>query len=202
MPPSAPAAARCAGGVRTLVAVFVLIGAAFGAIEVAVPAAADAAGHRSSAGLLLGIWGLGSLLGGLIAAHSRPPADAVRRLCVLLILLAAGHALLALNPGLLVLGALLLLAGGAIAPSLGLAYRVVDSVAPAGAVTEAFTWLTTGIAAGFAAGSALGGVFAQGPGAGAAFVLAGTACAGAAAVAAVRRGTLSPAAAAAPAPAV
>jgi len=50
-------------------------------------------------------------------------------------------------------------------------------------VTEAFTWLTTGIAAGLALGSALGGALAD-DSPGAAFALAGVAC-GAAAVVAV-----------------
>ena len=90
----------------------------------------------------------------------------------LLVVLAVGHALLALPVGLYVLAALLLLAGGAIAPSFGLAYGLVDTAAPEGTVTEAFTWLTTGIAAGLAGGSALAGVLAEGPGAGAGFVLA------------------------------
>jgi predicted MFS family arabinose efflux permease len=179
-----------AAGVRTLAVVFVLIGVAFGAVEVAVPAAADAAGHRDAAGWLLGIWGLGSFLAGLVAAQAPAPADRVRRLCVMLGVLAVGHALLALPVGLVVLGALLLLAGGGIAPSFGLAYGLVDSAAPEGTVTEAFTWLTTGIAAGLALGSALAGVLAEGPGAGFAFLVA--ACGGAAAAlfAGARRGTL------------
>ena len=182
-----------APGVRTLAVVFVLIGVAFGAVEVAVPAAAYGAGHPDAAGWLLGIWGLGSLIGGLVAAHGRPPADRVRRLCLYLVLLAAGHALLALPLGLLALAPLLLLAGGAIAPAFGLAYGLVDSAASEGTVTEAFTWLTTGIAAGLAAGSGLAGVLAEGPGAGAGFLLAGFGAACAAVFAGVRRGTIIPA---------
>src|SRR5690349_4937241 len=176
-------------GVRTLAVVYVLVGLAFGAVEVGVPASADAAGHAHAAGLLLGVWGLGSLLGGLAAAHASPPADRVRRLCVLLALLAAGHALLAVPAGLLGLAALLLVAGAAIAPAFGVANALVDGVAPAGAVTEAFTWLSTGIAAGLALGSAVGGALADGT-PGGAFALAGLACAGAAAYAILGRGSL------------
>ncbi len=182
-----------APGVQTLAVVFVLIGLAFGAVEVGVPASADAAGSPHAAGLLLGVWGVGSLLGGLAAAHARPPADRVRRLCVLLVLLAAGHVLLALPAGLVGLGALLLLAGAAIAPAFGLANGLVDGIAPAGSVTEAFTWLATGITSGLAAGSALGGVLAEGPGAGAAFALAGASCLAAATYATSRRARLVPA---------
>ena len=109
-PPGHGGALR-APGVRTLAVVFVLIGVAFGAVEVAVPAAADAAGSPSAAGWLLGLWGLGSFIGGMAAARAEPPADRVRRLCTLLIVLAVGHALLALPVGLYALAALLLLAG-------------------------------------------------------------------------------------------
>ena len=107
-------------------------------------------------------------------------------------MLAVGHALLALPVGLYVLAALLLLAGGAIAPSFGLAYGLVDSAAPEGTVTEAFTWLTTGIAAGLAGGSALAGVLAEGPGAGAAFLVAAVGAAAAALFAGARRRTIMP----------
>lgn len=179
-----------APGVRALAVVFALVGIAFGAVEVGVPATADAAGQAHTAGLLLGVWGLGSLLGGLAAARARPPVDRVRRLCVLLALLAAGHLLLAVPAGLVGLAALLLLAGATIAPAFGMANSLVDDVAPPGAITEAFTWLSTGIAAGVAAGSALAGALADDAGAGAAFALAGAACLAAAAYATARRPNL------------
>jgi predicted MFS family arabinose efflux permease len=189
------AGAMRAGGVRTLFGIFALVGAAFGAVEVAVPAASAAAGEPHVAGLLLGVWGLGSLLGGLLAARAPAPTDRVRRLCLLLAALACGHALLAVPTGLVALGALLLLAGSAVAPSFGLAFGMVDGVAPPGAVTEAYTWLSTGIAFGLAPGSALGGALAQHSGAGAAFLVAAGAGAAAAALAISRRRTLAPVAA-------
>ncbi len=181
-------------GVRTLLLAFVLIGATFGAVEVAVPAASAQAGHPGAAGLLLGVWGLGSLLGGLAAARQGAPRDRVRRLCVLLGALGAGHMLLTAPVGLLALAALLVLAGAAIAPAFGLAYGLVDGVAREGTVTEAFTWLTTGLAGGLAAGSGLGGALAQHAGAGAVFALAATSTAAAAAFVAARRSTLGAAA--------
>ena len=184
-----------APGVRTLIVVFALIGATFGAVEVAVPAAAAAAGSPDAAGILLGLWGLGSFGGGMLAARAGAPAHRVRRLCLLLGALAVLHALLALPVGLYALAALLLVAGTTIAPSLGLAFGLVDSVAPAGAVTEAFTWLTTGIATGLAAGSGLGGALAQNSGADAAFLVVVAAAAGAATFTATRRHALEPSAA-------
>jgi MFS family permease len=180
------------GGVRTLVLVFFMLGATFGSVEVAVPAAAAAAHHPGATGLLLGIWGLGSLLGGLAAARAGAPADGVRRLVVLLAALGAGHLLLSLTTAPLPLAALLLLAGVAVSPSIAAAYALVEDLAPPGAVTEAYTWLSTGIAGGLAAGSALSGALAQHAGAGAAFAAAGSACALAAVAGTVRRATLRP----------
>ena len=69
-------AARAAGGalrsagVRTLVLVLGGVGLLFGATEVAVTAAADALGGTAAAGPLLGLWGVGCLLGGVVAARA------------------------------------------------------------------------------------------------------------------------------------
>ena len=194
--PAGAGGARGAGalrsrGVRTLMLVFALLGATFGSVEIAVPVAAEAAGHPGTAGLLLGVWGLGSLLGGLAAARAGAAQDPVRRLTLLLALLAAGHMLLTIPLGPLPLAALLLLAGLALSPAIAATSAMVESLAPAGTLTEAYTWLSTGIASGLAAGAALSGALAQSHGAGAAFAAAGAACAAGALAGAVRRGTLS-----------
>jgi MFS family permease len=196
-----PAAARPAGhgvlgamrspGVRTLFALLALMGLTFGAIEVAVPAAAEAAGHAGAAGPLLSLWGLGSLLGGLLAMRLRRPAGPVARLTATMCALAAGHLLLAPAAGEpLLLGGLLLLAGLSIAPSFAAAFGLADALAPPGALTEAFAWLGTGVAAGLAAGGALGGWAAEARGPAAALLIAGCAGVAALAVIATRRGTL------------
>jgi predicted MFS family arabinose efflux permease len=190
---SGRAGALRAPGVRTLITVFLLLGATFGSVEVAVPVAAEEAGTPGAAGLLLGIWGLGSLLGGLAAARAGAAADPIRRLSWLLAALAAGHLLLILTSVPLVLAGLLLLAGLAVSPAIAVAYGLVEGLAPPGAVTEAYTWLTTGIAAGLAAGAALSGALAEAEGAGAAFAAAATACALAAVMGSARRATLAPA---------
>jgi len=77
-------------------------------------------------------------------------------------------------------------AGLAIAPAFAVVYGLAGEVAREGTVTEAFTWLTTGLGAGLAAGSAIGGALAASAGPGAAFLAAAGAAALAAAVGAVR----------------
>jgi MFS family permease len=178
-------------GVRTLFVLLALMGLTFGAIEVGVPAAAEHAGHRGAAGPLLSVWGLGSMLGGLLAMRLHRPAAPVARLTVTMCALAAGHLVLAPAAGEpLLLGGLLLLAGLSIAPSFAAAFGLTDGLAPPGAVTEAFAWLGTGVAAGLAAGGALGGWAVEARGAEGALGVAGLAGVAAVAVIATRRGTL------------
>ena len=179
-----------APGVRTLALVFMLLGATCGSIEVAVPVATEAAGHAGAAGLLLGVWGMGSLLGGIANARAGAARDPVRRLTALLAVLAAGHLLLTLTTTPAALAALLLLAGLALSPAMAGAYALIEGLAPAGTVTEAYTWLSTGIAAGLAVGAVAAGALAEAHGAGTAFAVAAAACAAAALAGAARRRTL------------
>jgi hypothetical protein len=156
--------------------VLVAVGVVFGATEVGVTAAAGA-----QAGLLLGLWGVGSLAGGVVAAKLGGGA-AGRGFTLLLAALGLGHLCLATGRASVVV---ILVAGSMIAPVLASAYAMVDAAAPAGTVTEAFTWLATASAVGSSIGAAAGGALIDGSGPAAAFVLAGAAGLVAAAVSAV-----------------
>jgi predicted MFS family arabinose efflux permease len=198
-PPARPAGAAAvsrgggalgAPALRTLVLALVGVGVLFGATEVAVTAAADALGRGGAAGALLGMWGLGSFVGG-VAATRWGTARSAPGLAALLAVLGAGH--LALVPAagsLLALGAVLALAGAMIAPILAGAYAMVDAAVPAGTVTEAFAWIATASAVGTSAGAALAGVVVEAAAPAAAFLVAGGAGVLAALVVAARRTTL------------
>ena len=134
-------------GVRVLVAVFALLGLAVGAVEVAVPATLEPLGREQLTGLMLGLWGVGSLLASLAVARAGAASDPPRRLAALLVAWGATHAALALAAGPLSLGGLLLLAGAAISPTIVYANAMLDHLAPAGTLTEAFTWTTAGLTA-------------------------------------------------------
>src|SRR6476646_5011367 len=69
-------------GVRVLIAVFVLCGLSVGAVEVAVPAALDATGHRELTGVMLGLWGVGSMVAGLAIGRLGAAVDPPRWLAV------------------------------------------------------------------------------------------------------------------------
>jgi Major Facilitator Superfamily len=151
-----------------------------------------AAGNGSAyTGVLLGLWGAGSLLGGLtltrlgyVSAHSA-------QLALVLAALTAGHLALAwaVTSELALAGALLL-AGAAIAPMYATVNGIVEQVAPRAMTTEAFAWLTTAAGAGAALGAALTGIVAEHGGPPATFLVAGGAGAVATVIVALRAGTL------------
>jgi Major Facilitator Superfamily len=189
----APSRSRPRGGslrapaMRTLVLVLLALGIVFGAVEVAVVGAADALGSSAAAGPLLGLWGAGSLVGGVVAARMGGGARTGAGLALVLAALAAGHLALAAAAGSAVaLAAVLTLAGATIAPTYASVYAMVDRAAPAGTVTEAFAWLSTAVAVGASVGAACAGAMAAAAGPAAAFALAGAAGTVAALVAALR----------------
>ncbi len=195
-PAAAPERARGgslrAPAMRTLVLVLLALGVVFGTVEVAVVAAADALGSAAAAGPLLGIWGAGSLVGGVIAARMGGGARTGAGLALVLAALAAGHLALAAAAGSAVaLAAVLALAGATIAPTYASVYAMVDRAAPAGTVTEAFAWLNTAVALGASAGAACAGAVADAAGPAPTFALAGAAGAAAALIAALRARPLS-----------
>ncbi|HKF32564.1 MAG TPA: MFS transporter, partial [Jatrophihabitantaceae bacterium] len=125
---------------------------------------------------LLGLWGVGSLLGGVAATRLGGGAQRGSGLRTLLGALALRHAALAVTTSsVLAIAAVILLAGATIAPTVASIYGMVDRAAPAGARTEAFSWLSTSSSAGAAAGAAAAGALAQSAGASAAFAVAGAA---------------------------
>lgn len=173
-----PAHTRRTGGnalasaaMRTLVTVMIGVGVLFGATEVAVAASAGPA-----AGLLLGLWGAGSLAGGVIAARLGGGATDGRSFALLLAALATGHLLLIpASAGTAASAVMITVAGSMIAPILATAYAMVDRSAPPGTTTEAFAWLATATAVGTAAGAATAGALAELTGPTSGFVLAGAA---------------------------
>ena len=100
----------------------------------------------------------------------------------------------ALAAGPLSLAGLLLLAGAAISPTIVYANSMLDRLAPAGTLTEAFTWTTAGMTAGVAAGAALAGAIVETASPSIAFAaLGGCGLFAAALVRAAARGALRPA---------
>jgi len=181
-----------APAMRTLVLVLVAVGVLFGAVEVAVTAAAQSLDSTAAAAPLLALWGVGSLAGGLLCARLGGTAPTAAGLALVLGALTAGHlGLVAAAGSVFALGGMLLVAGAAIAPTYATVYAMVDDAAPAGTVTEAFAWLSTAIAIGAATGAASAGAVADHAGPAAAFALAAGAGALATLLTALRARTLT-----------
>ena len=133
----------------------------FGALEVAVPAFAGAIGSPGLSGVLLALWSLGSVAGGLWFGARVVSASLPRQYRWLLLGVTIGLAPLAAASDPWVLGALLFLGGTAIAPTLTVQNSLVGAIAPAHATTEAFTWLSTMATGASAVGAALGGALIE-----------------------------------------
>lgn len=178
-------------GIRTLVAVMVLLAVAFGLLQVAIAAFAADNGAPGAAGVLLATWTSGSLVGGLIAGGRQWAAPVERRYVELLLLLAGAFALLLLPGTNLQMGTLIVLAGLPIAPWLSCTYLLVDRLTPVGTVTEAFTWVLTGFLSGQSVGASLAGILIDARGPRMALLAAAASLALAAAVAAMRWTTVA-----------
>jgi MFS family permease len=194
----APAVSRPRGGamrapvVRTLFAYGVLAGSGFGAFEVAVVAFAEEDGAPDAAAILLALWALGSMTGGLwYGARTWRRAAAVRLREVSAIMTLALVPPIA-APSVWALAPLMVVAGLAIAPMASLLYTLCGELAPPGMVTESFTWLNVAFLIGIGGGAALAGLIADGPGARTALVLACIGPALAALVASLARSAFVP----------
>lgn len=169
-------------GLRVLLLSAVLMGVGVGAVEVALPARAIEIGSGRAAGLMLSLWSVGSMIGGLWYGTRTPRHPTEVRYAMLLgaIALSSAPLLLARSvPACLVLS---LLSGFGYAPTLSCQMALVARLAPVGAVTEAFTWSSAALVGGIAGGSALAGGLVETLGVTAPFALG---CAGAAAAALV-----------------
>lgn len=181
-------------GVRTLVAATLPVGFCFGAVEVTFPAFSEDVATRGTAGLLLATWSLGSGVGGVLygARHWRLPA--FRRYARCAVAVPIGFLPLAVPGSVAVMVPFAFAAGLSIAPLLSTASHVVGEIAPAGTVTEAFTWPITALVIGIAAGNAAAGAIASSAGWRESFLVAAGGALVGAMIAVTRRRTLRPAA--------
>jgi MFS family permease len=166
--------------VAVVAVAYVAVGAVFGAMDVVVVAFAEREGAPALAGLALAVYAAGSLVAGLVYGVLRFPGTLAARFvaCAVLFGLAAQALLLARSLPLLV--AVAFVAGLAIAPVLVSGMSLVESRVPRSSLTEALTWVFTGLTLGVTAGSALAGAAVDEWGAQAAFAVpaAGAALAG------------------------
>lgn len=177
---SAPREAHWLGALRSsglvaLLGAFLFVGIALGSITVASVPYADTHGGDVVYGWMMAALGLGALVGGGVYGARRWTGAPARRLQVLVALLAVCYLPLMWMPGALGMVALTALAGVFLAPALACAFVLVDRHAPAGTVTEAFSWLVTTFTVGASVGTGVAGPVVEAGGAFWGFVVPGVA---------------------------
>ncbi|MET9989443.1 MFS transporter [Streptomyces mutabilis] len=144
-------------GVRVLIVVFLGIGSVFGGMQVSLAAFTESIGEPGLNGVLYGVFAAGNMLSGLACGAIAWKVAPQRRLLVGYTALAVTASGLWAAHSVLVLAGLGLLVGMCIAPALVTGYTLVEDLVPAGARTEAFTWLTGAVALGQAAAVTVSG---------------------------------------------
>ena len=180
-------------GMRTLVLAGAITAISFGGLEVALPAFAEAEGSRGAVGPLITVWAIGYVIGGLWYGGRSWSVPIEKRFPALMALLALGAAPLPFAPSIGVMGVLLVLTAFALAPLATTEYALVDSLAPPGTSTEAYSWQIVANVMGAAVGSFAAGLLAENVSVEWALATAGIACAAGLAVALAGRRSLQPA---------
>jgi predicted MFS family arabinose efflux permease len=178
-----------AAGMPLLLAVVSGLAFAFGVVGVTVPAFAAArsgAQGETVAGVLLGLWGVGSVVGGIWFGTRRFRASLPTQWGWTMAAVAVNMTALVLAPTVGVMAVILLIGGLTLAPALTVENSLVARIAPRGMVNEAYTWVATIASAASAAGAAIAGVVVDSAGGTTAAFLLAAAATGAAAVAAAR----------------
>ncbi|EHY89284.1 MFS transporter [Saccharomonospora azurea] len=179
-------------GMRTLALAALGFGLVIGFVEVAVPAAATAAGNTALGGVLLSVWSVSSVAFGVLFSLRPWPRPLGLRLPVLLALFAASVALLAWPSTLWGLGVAMLAAGALITPQSTTHSMTIELVAPKNTAAEAFGWVLTSITLGLAIGQSASGYLVERSGPPLAFLVAAGCAAAVAGLVWLRRATVRP----------
>jgi MFS family permease len=143
---------------RWLLLPVTLTGAAIGAVEVGIPSLALHVGSRADSGLLLALWSLGSMAGGIAYSSARWRASLGSRYASLVLVDCLCTVPLVAANSIGVAAVCSFIAGLGIAPMFSCQSSLVGHVVLPGTEHEAFSWTFSGLVGGVAAGSALGGV--------------------------------------------
>ncbi len=140
-----------------VIVIMIALGSLFGSAEVTTVAFAEEFGATQWAGPLLALWAFGSLLAGVWYGAVQWRRDPGFRLAVGSVGMMVAMAPLPFIGSLGLMGAVLLVAGFAISPTLISAMSVIQVIVPRGRLTEGMSIAHTGLAAGVGAGAALAG---------------------------------------------
>jgi MFS family permease len=146
-----------APGLVVLAPVYFLLGAMFVSIDLSTVSFAQHFGHKPLAGFILGTYALGSATGGLWYGSRQWRSPLQTRFAVTLTLTVLGVATFWAQPNLVTLTCCIYLCGLTIAPTLIAGFSLLEAQAKPGRLTEAMSWLSSGIGVGLAAGASVVG---------------------------------------------
>ncbi|WP_084106359.1 MFS transporter [Demequina sp. NBRC 110056] len=156
--------------------IFATQGAMFASIDASVVAFSEELHAKGASGLVLAVWAVGSLVGGLAYGVIAWRRTLATRLFWGVAATGTFAVLLMFSPSLFVLGGLLFGMGLFIAPNMVIGDGLVHHSIPRARLTEGMTWTRTGIDMGVAAGAWAAGAAIDARGSGAGFAI--TAAAG------------------------
>ena len=133
------------------------VGILFGSFDVSVVAFTAAREFPEMAGITLGLWALGSMLGGVVFGSRHFSMSLPRQLLMTAATMAVVASPLPFITSIPVLVAVAFLSGVAIAPTLISTFALAERLVPARLLTEGLTWVNSGLAVGFALGASLSG---------------------------------------------
>jgi MFS family permease len=145
-------------GVAAVSLVYVFVGGIFGAWEVTTVAFASQHGQSGASGVLLAVYSLGSLAGGLIFGALNLRASLLRQFLTVLSALAVVTLPLPWLNSLPLLGLGALVAGIAVAPVLISGMALIERIVPTARLTESMSWASAGLTVGLAIASPIAGV--------------------------------------------
>ncbi|MDO4243948.1 MAG: MFS transporter [Actinomyces sp.] len=145
------------GAVGAVVIVFLFSGSMFGANDVASVAFATELGQKSAAGVLLAGWSFGSLVSALVYGTRSWSWPLWKQFLAGTVAVAVGASTFMAAPNLIVLTAIMALAGMAVAPTLTTGYNIVQVAVAPSQLTEGLAWVGTSLNIGVSLGALLAG---------------------------------------------
>ncbi|WP_431874351.1 MFS transporter [Micromonospora marina] len=160
------------GPVAVFAGINLCFGGIWGAIDIATVSFSAALQRDVMVGVLLAVYAVGGLVGGLAFGARDWPLPMARIVQISILAMTAGLVPMLLVQTILQAGVVLLVAGIASAPAMIAAMTLVADGVPASRRTEAMAWQSTALWLGVASGSSAGGHLADSHGASAAYAFA------------------------------
>ena len=156
-----------------LIIVFALVAMGFigGAIDIAVVAFSNVHQSPNTASLIIALYALGAVFGGLIFGAWKTHLEIEHQFLYITVLMMLTSVMPLFVNTLPALGLAIFIIGLTIAPTMIIAMDIGSSLLPQSRLTEGLAWMSTGITTGVATGGALAGIIIDHYGAHSAFLL-------------------------------